>query len=289
MKTPRTLQTRRTRPKTGFRIMHAATRSTKKRKQRASTTAVPEDLGEVPGVGVPLALVVILLLHIAAIAGIWIHDKWSESADLKATKVALKDDVPPQRNPALDFDVVSRGETMESIARKHGVTTDSLISANDGITELQIGWKYNIPQRPSTIAGPAAAVAGRSEAMEEPPRYTPQSRPLIQTRDDESIPGALPGPLVEVGGSEAESGMTDEPVLIRPVEPVRVDPVRVDPTRPEPAPASGARQHIVKSGETLWRIAHNNKITVDQLKRANPNVNVSALKIGAKLIIPASQ
>jgi LysM repeat protein len=83
--------------------------------------------------------------------------------------------------------------------------------------------------------------------------------------------------------------MTDEPVLIRPVESVRVDPVRVDPARPEPAPASGARQHIVKSGETLWRIAQNNKITVDQLKRANPNVNVNALKIGAKLVIPPSR
>ena len=77
--------------------MHAATRSPKKRRQRASTTAAPADLGEVSGVGVPLALVVILLLHVAAIAGIWIHDKWTESADLEATKVALKGDAPPQR------------------------------------------------------------------------------------------------------------------------------------------------------------------------------------------------
>lgn len=271
--------------------MHAATRSTKKRKQRASTTAAPEDLGEVPGVGVPLALVVILLLHVAAIAGIWIHDKWSESADLKATKVALKDDVPPQRNPAMDVDVVSRGETMDSIAAKHGITKDSLISANDGIAELQIGWKYNIPPRPITNVAPAGTIAGAGDVVEDIPGITPQERPMIQTRDDRDIPGSRPGELVEVGGAEAEAGRTDEPVLIRPVEPVRVDPVRVDPVRPAPAPAAAGNTkiHVVKPGETLWRIAHNNKITVDALKRANPNVNVNPLKIGAKLVIPSSR
>ena len=99
-------------------MMHAATRSTKKRRQRASTTAAPADLGEVSGVGVPLALVVILLLHVAAIAGIWIHDKWTESADLEATKVALKGDAPPQRITSLDFHLVSSGDTVGSIARE---------------------------------------------------------------------------------------------------------------------------------------------------------------------------
>ncbi|MEN8784388.1 MAG: LysM peptidoglycan-binding domain-containing protein [Akkermansiaceae bacterium] len=293
MKTPRTLQTKRTRPKAGFRIMHAATRSTKKRKQRASTTAAPEDLGEVPGVGVPLALVVILLLHVAAIAGIWIHDKWSESADLKATKVALKDDVPPQRDASLDFHLVSSGDTAESISTNYGVSKDSLISANDGISQFEAGWKINIPARRNTSAVPAVAIAGGSSVRDDPPRFTPQSRPLIQTRDDESIPGSRPGALVEVGSPEAEAERTNEPVYIAPVEPVRVDSIPVEPARVDPvrlAPVtSGSRQHVVKSGETLWRIAHNNKITVDQLKRANPNVNVNALKIGAKLFIPSSQ
>ena len=289
MKTPRILQTKRTRPKTGFRIMHAATRSSKKRKQRASTTAAPEDLGEVPGVGVPLALVVILLLHVAAIAGIWIHDKWSESADLKATKVALKDDVPPQRNPAMDVDVVSRGETMDLIAAKHGITKDSLISANDGIAELQIGWKYNIPPRPITNVDPAGTIAGVNDIIADIPVITPQERPMIQTRADRDIPGSRPGELVEVGGAEAEAGRTEEPVLIRPVEPVRVDPIRLDSVRSAPATTGNTKIHVVKAGETLWRIAHNNKITVDALKRANSKVNVNTLKIGANLVIPVSQ
>jgi len=51
MKTPRTIQTKRTRPKAGYRILNAATRFTKKRKQRASTAAGQDEFTEVPGVG----------------------------------------------------------------------------------------------------------------------------------------------------------------------------------------------------------------------------------------------
>ena len=281
MKTPRTLQTKRTRPKKGFRMMHAATRSTKKRRQRASTTAAPADLGEVSGVGVPLALVVILLLHVAAIAGIWIHDKWTESADLEATKVALKGDTPPQRITSLDFHLVSSGDTVGSIAREYGVSLDSLMRANEGIEKYEAGWKINIPAAPKTDVVPANTVAGVDNVDNEPLKFTPQSRPLIQTGNDESIPGSRPGELVEVGGSEA--GRIEQAVLIRPVSPVRIDQAQSNTV------VSGGNQHIVKSGDTLWGIAKNNKVTVDQLKRANPKVNTQALKIGAKLVIPTGR
>ncbi len=262
-------------------MMHAATRSTKKRRQRASTTAAPADLGEVSGVGVPLALVVILLLHVAAIAGIWIHDKWTESADLEATKVALKGDAPPQRITSLDFHLVSSGDTVGSIAREYGVSLDSLMRANEGIGEYEAGWKINIPAAPKTDVVPANTVAGVDNVDNEPLKFTPQSRPLIQTGNDESIPGSRPGELVEVGGSEA--GRIEQAVLIRPVSPVRSDQVQSNTV------VSGGNQHIVKSGDTLWGIAKNNKVTVDQLKRANPKVNTQALKIGAKLVIPTGR
>jgi len=271
MNTPRTIQTKRTRPKAGFRKLHAATRSSKKRKQRAATTASPEDLGEVPGVGVPLALVVILLLHVAAIAGIWIHDRWSSSADLEATKPALKENVQPARIAELDSHLVDTGETAESIASRYGVEVEALVKVNEGISEYEAGWKINIPTRRVEVVPPTETVPDRVA-------ITPVERPLIQTTDDQTLPGSEPGELIEVGSPLAEAGRTDEPVLIRPVAPVR-------PTGPAPV----AGRHIVESGDTLWRIAHNNGITVEALKQANPGVSASALKIGAKLVIPAGR
>jgi LysM repeat protein len=85
--------------------------------------------------------------------------------------------------------------------------------------------------------------------------------------------------LAEVGTPEAEAGRTEEAVLIRPVTPVHR---RVTPAGPT---VSGNR-HLVKAGETLWRIAQNNGISVDALMQANPGVSASSLKIGRELIIP---
>lgn len=281
MKTPRTLQTKRVRPKAGFRLLHAAT---KKRKQRAATATGSEDLGEVPGVGVPLALVVILLLHIAAIAGIWIHDQWSESADLKATKVPLKENEQPARMEALDFHLVSKGDTLESIAARHGVDPEALAKVNEGKTSFEAGWKINLPPQRIPSASPSEPIVANIPSGVRV-GIAPESRPYIQTGDSQPIPGSRPGEGVQLGGPEPISPGTESAVLISPVSPVRVD---ARPSVPTTARAQG-RRHVVRSGETLWRIAHNNGVSVDALKRANPNVNVNALKIGASLVIPQSR
>lgn len=277
MNDPRTIQTKRTRPKPGFRRLYAVTRSTRKRKQRAATTANPGDFGEVPGVGVPLALVVILLLHVAAIAGIWIHDKWSSSAEVASTKPALKEDVQPARIPGLDFHLVNAGDTAESISAKYGVALEALVKANEGISEYRAGWKINIPNR--RLEPQVAVEAVPAKPAVPVATYLPTERPVIQTSDEETLPGSVPGPLAEVGTPEAEAGRTEEAVLIRPVTPVR------RPVTPAGPAASGSR-HIVKAGETFWRIAQNNGISVDALMQANPGVSANTLKIGRELVIP---
>jgi LysM repeat protein len=280
MTNPSTIQTKRRRPRAGFRKLHAATRSTKKRKQRAATTANPEDFGEVPGVGVPLALVVILLLHVAAIAGIWIHDKWSSSEELAATKPALKEDVPPVRNPELDFHLVNTGETAASIAKDKGVTISALENANDGISEYQAGWKINIPNPPRPVPQEPAEVTP-APPVEPVATYTPTERPDIQTSNEVTIPGSVPGPLTEVGTPEAEAGRTNEAVLIRPVR------------RPVPRlhnPNSGApKKYVVKAGDTFWAISRRNGISVKALMEANPGVSATTIAIGLELMIPPKQ
>lgn len=52
-------------------------------------------------------------------------------------------------------------------------------------------------------------------------------------------------------------------------------------------PPTGSNYYIVKSGDTLWNIAKNNNISVNELKEAN-NLTSNALSIGQALIIPSS-
>ncbi|MFM2171663.1 MAG: hypothetical protein RI957_1892 [Verrucomicrobiota bacterium] len=53
------------------------------------------------------------------------------------------------------------------------------------------------------------------------------------------------------------------------------------------ASIAGAATHVIKSGETLHRIAKNYGVTVTQLEQANPNVSANSLRIGAKLVVPS--
>ena len=61
-------------------------------------------------------------------------------------------------------------------------------------------------------------------------------------------------------------------------------------TPPEVAPpAPAARTYLVKKGDSLWKIAKAEGMSVGELSRANNLTKTSALKIGQKLTIPAAK
>ena len=282
MNTRPTLQTKRKAPsKSGFRILRAATRRNTRRKQRAATTAAPEELGEVPGVGVARALVVILLLHVAAIAGIYLHNKWNSSSDLKA---AVADNESKEKNPIIvpggETDLFSKGDNYATMARKHGVSEEALRRANDDATP-KAGMRINIPSgrriESVTPSDAVVGVIGENEGPEIEP-IPHNELPLIQLDNTQTLPNSVPGELVEI--DPAVTSRTNEPVLISPRT-----------RREEPATTStslsSSGTYTVKGGDTLWGISQKNKVSVKDLLTINGMKENAVLKIGKVLKIPA--
>ena len=81
----RRLETKR-KSKSGFRALYARTA---KFKQRASASAASADdmEGDVPNVGIGRALTVILVLHLIAIAAIYVGSQWKNSDDVASNSV----------------------------------------------------------------------------------------------------------------------------------------------------------------------------------------------------------
>ncbi len=282
MNTRPTIQTKRKAPsKSGFRILRAATRRNSRRKQRAATTVAPEDLGEVPGVGVGLALVVILLLHVAAIAGIYLHDKWSSSSDLKGAAAASEKKLAkPIIVPGGKTVLVEKGDNYSTLARDHGVSEEALRRANDD-APLTAGLRINVPKRRIESTTPSEAITGVIGENEVPVAASVpfDERPLIQPDDVRTLPNSVPGEWVET--EPAVSSRTSEPVLIIP-RTRRSEPATTNTT----ALASGGT-YTVKSGDTLWGISRKNGVTVKDLLTINSMKENAVLKVGKVLKIPA--
>ncbi|MDA8967432.1 LysM peptidoglycan-binding domain-containing protein [Akkermansiaceae bacterium] len=289
MKPKSTFQTKRKAPKSsGLRILNASTGNHKRRKQRAAT-ATADDLGEVPGVGVARALIVILLLHVLAIGGIWMHSNWSKENTLKGSPAAAakaKDSAKPDLVPGGKYDFVESGDNYVIIARKHGVDVDALKAAN-GSAPLRPGLKINIPARRVESTKPSESIVGiqSSPIVEPTPPVRPISRPEIGAR-----------PLVQVESTPPSRPAESEPVLIKPrlmqdVPPPAALPVepaapRAVEVREDPAPAPSYRTHKVVKGNSIWGLSRKYGVSSKSLMQLNGISDPSKLRLGKTLKIP---
>ena len=228
----------------------------RRKKQRVAASA---DLAsEVPNLGVARALLVILILHVGAIAAIFIHNRVTDdgvvatdSGSKKATSAFGMQDkeaaTPAKGGEAFYF--VSTGDTYDRIARLKSVDVRELRDLNNG-RGLDPGAILRIPM--NRITPTMEAVSGNLDPV--PDASEPSVAPVNQV-------AAVVKPRVPQSGVEEVGDRTSEQ-------------------------GSSARIYAVKSGDTAWRIAQQHDVSVQALLEANEIKDARRLQVNMKLRIP---
>ena len=254
-----------------FRKLSAVTQG-RRRKQRAATTANARDFEDGQATArIGRALFVILLIHLLAVAMIFVHhrflsDRPMDEASATTPEVKVQDTPAPAPAPAPESGVVrsqmspnetpyivSQGESYASIAAAHQIAEQDLRKLN-GNASIRPGYLLKIPVKRVVIKTPQETpqlirVQPRPPAAQP---VTPDPTPAVPTRDQ---------------------GLVDA-----------VD-TRNAP-RAQPVTVGSGDKYVVKKGDTVWGIAHRHGVNQQKLMEANGISDPRKLRLGMTLRIP---
>lgn len=302
MKRP-TLQKKRrpARAKKGLTLLYSKTR---RKKHRVSAGATADLGSEVPNLGVARALFIILLLHVAAIVAIFLHNRMTDDAPIAQQKppsgkstggggggkaAAAVAAALPQVQEGEDYYFVGTGDTYERIAENRNVDVRALkalnMSANGEITPLSAGMILRIPPVSRTMA--AAGPGPEAVVVPEDPRPTPQG-PISVVVTAPTDPVMAEAPAME------EEEVPRAVVLEQPPAPRETAAVQVRPRVSREAAAAAAlpgqsgERYTVKSGDTVWSISNRFKVSRSKLLELNGISDPRKLRVGMTLVIPTT-
>lgn len=262
--------------KGAFRTLFA---NVARKKHRAATAAapMPEVESDVPNLGIARALVVILIIHVVAIAGIFAHSHLfeGEAAQAAAGQKELLEPVKeqpkaadlPQIATGEEPHVVMTGDTYEKIAEAKGVEVAELQAANNHVA-LKAGIILRIPARTVVASEPEELIRLRQGSVVlESPAEIAESLPSDELRS---------APMVETEAAAqlVRPNVTRETATDRPVEQAAA------------AATTGGSKYTVKNGDTFWKIAKANGTTPEAVMKANRITDPRKLRPGMQLVIP---
>lgn len=252
-------------------IFHRLSAVTRKR-QRVSASATMSGMEmEDGGSKISRALTIIFLIHIVAIALIFIHQRFLDGRPQESTRAVTREVATPAAaktvaTPAAPLvansgktHITKDGESYASIAAAFGVAEQDLRQLNDDAA-LRKGLILKIP------AGKAVSVAAP-----------------VATAVDPTLVSEAPAPAAASDDGMVEAVPVD--VSVAPKAKAIVENESAMPAVKETAKASG-KTHQVKKGDTIVKIAKQYKVTQDALMSANSITDPTKLKAGANLVIP---
>lgn len=169
------------------------------------------------------------------------------------------------------YHTVKRGETLSSIAKKYGVTTASIRSANKIGNKVRRGQRLKINTYQRRYVTPSAAAQADTTAA-------PTDSTVVIATVNDSI--ATDSTTASDRVSSAMNTSTQQQVQ-------NTQQVQKQPKQPAQEQPK-TRTHKVKRGESLSKIASRYGVTVKAIKEANGLKNDN-IQVGQRLKIPASR
>ncbi|MFD2256845.1 LysM peptidoglycan-binding domain-containing protein [Luteolibacter algae] len=237
------------------------------KKQRASATAASADEIEDSGINISRSLTIIFAIHILAIGMIFIHKQYlsertpaPDVASSKSTEVEITPDSSTAASRNNDLPLLSngderymvrQGDNYAIIAEKFQVDESKLRELNSS-ADIRAGAVLRIPQGKRIVAVDPPEVA----AIRNQTAPTDSERGLVEILPPVDVPKAkIVRPALTQSGEEA--------VI-----------------------ASSGRTHTIKSGENIWRISNQYKVSQQELMKLNNISDPTKLKIGQVIKLP---
>jgi LysM repeat protein len=177
--------------------------------------------------------------------------------------------------------VVERGDSLWTIARKHGLSPGELASANNISTNatLQIGQKLLVPSKGITSA------AGDTSSGEVGTKSY-----IVKSGD--TLSGIAKRNGTTISAIRSANNLRSD--IVRVGQELRIPdgsaapaPVSTAPSIAATTTATGATTHVVKMGDSLDAISRRYKVSVAEIARANNITDPRRILIGQELVIPS--
>jgi LysM repeat protein len=184
------------------------------------------------------------------------------------------------------YHAVQPGETMADIAQRYNIAADKLYKMNRLSRDQQpaVGAEIHLKEtryiKPEVRETPVKTTQSEAELPARPekpegPTVEAEDQPASKSRDD-----SLTDQKPEASSTEPEKPTQD--TLSKPADDpngkAETDSRTASATKAEPSSAANSKQHSVKAGETLYQIATQYDVTVEQLKQWNKLDNATIQK-----------
>jgi len=194
--------------------------------------------------------------------------------------------IPPSELVSFKRHVVKKGESLGSIARRYGVTTDAVVKMNKikNPNRIYVGTELVIPVPGAPIpasaeedAAPRAETVSAASSQATSRARAPAGQPVWhQVQSGETLDAIATRYQVSVADLIAWNGIA-EPDRIQAGQRLRVG--SADPVRDEP------QHYKVRAGDTLSGIAARFSVPVEDLQTWNHIRDASQIKAGQRLLI----